>query len=145
MGPTSYASSTQLTTRQNSLRLCHYVHFAGGTFSAGLEAFLLRVLGVSGFFLVLSAAKHVQAAPLLAALDEVVRGLLLALEARVYVSLCRGLWDLSAKDIYTHLCGMQNEGEGVKVSFPVSRISSGIQGVGVRWVPHTKQGSRRCS
>ena len=50
-----------------------------------------------------------QAAPLLAALGGVVRGLNRALEPRVYVALCRGLWEITAQDVTQHLTRQQDQ------------------------------------
>lgn len=57
-----------------------------------------------------------QAAPFLASLEEVTQGLLRALEPRVYVSLCRGLWDLTAKDICTHLISLEERAGDTQAS-----------------------------
>jgi hypothetical protein len=57
----------------------------------------------------------VQIQPVLEIMEEVMMGLPRALDGRVYVAVGRGLWDLTAKEIYDYVEGLQ-EGKENKVS-----------------------------
>lgn len=48
-------------------------------------------------------------------MDEAMSRLARALEGRVYVSVCRGLWDFTAKEVYDYVEGLQ-EGRENQVS-----------------------------
>ena len=47
-------------------------------------------------------------------MEEVMTGLTRALEGRVYVAVCRGLWDFTAKEVFDYVEGLQ-EGHENKV------------------------------
>jgi len=57
----------------------------------------------------------VQIEPVLEAMEDVMGRLGRALEGRVYVAVCRGLWDFTAKEVFDYVEGLQ-EGKENKVS-----------------------------
>lgn len=60
----------------------------------------------------------VQIEPVLEAMEDVMGRLAHAVEGRVYVAVCRGLWDITAKEVFDYLEGLQ-EGKENKVCSPV--------------------------
>lgn len=50
-------------------------------------------------------------------MEEVMGRLARALEGRVYVAVCRGLWDYTAKEVFDYVEGLQ-EGKENKVALP---------------------------
>ena len=59
-----------------------------------------------------------QIEPVLEAMEDVMARLAHALEGRVYVAVCRGLWDFTAKEVFDYVEGLQ-EGREHKVPSPV--------------------------
>ena len=105
----------------------HFALPARGDSAEESKANTFQLRRQSAVVIMLQARHAVQAAPFLSALDEVVQGLAQALEPRVYVSLCRGLWELTAKDVFLHLISLQEEGDTSQVSIhlmypPVIRL-----------------------
>lgn len=52
-------------------------------------------------------------------MEEVMNNLTRTLEGRVYVAVCRGLWDFTAKEVFDYVEGLQ-EGRENKVKLPLS-------------------------
>ena len=48
-----------------------------------------------------------------------------ALEGRVYVAVCRGLWDYTAKEVFDYVEGLQEGKENKVVSFVYIGFSAG--------------------
>lgn len=59
-----------------------------------------------------------QIEPILEILEEVIMRLSHVLEGRVFVAVCRGLWDISAKEVFDYVEGLQ-EGREQKVPLPL--------------------------
>ena len=78
----------------------------------------------------------VQIEPVLEAMESVMARLALTLEGRVYVALCRGLWDLTAKEVFEYVEGLQ-EGRENKVEFSTIywnlRVFCCLVGVSSSW------------
>lgn len=55
-----------------------------------------------------------QIEPVLEAMEDVMGRLARALEGRVFVAVCRGLWDFTAKEVFDYVEGLQ-EGKENKV------------------------------
>lgn len=65
----------------------------------------------------LASNDPLQIEPVLEAMEDVMARLAHALEGRVYVAVCRGLWDFTAKEVFDYVEGLQ-EGRENKVRSP---------------------------